>query len=450
MNFKLYSYLIGLFLFLFPFFTYAADNVDYAARVDCDSWNDTTATIVAWTSASNSFLTLKKATEEMAKLNNQHTNSRFWIKIKDWCSFATDSTTRINVPLNSYGWYKWNSFFMQPESTNWLFLVDVWEVWFLEIRTMWNLFQIKNAIFQNWKNWMIISQDWNSEGWLVITDSKFDIINQIMWNPRWDPSNWNFEVKNSLIEINKKYWRSIIRFPSYFHDNIVNYRSLKDWNWNNIGTDWLFWGHANTMKSNKNMWIINNKINIFLDMRKNNFNWIVNQNTRFIVWLNRTDNKKFLFMNNEVNFSWPWTSYLHLFRGFFEQNVSNTVLFINNKFNWLWEINHMSWCSNWYSETIYFLNNTFDTSVVVNNYGWETERSCYAQSYSVWFNNLNAFAPTANLWRNFTTWTTEKGLRFAVDLNYDWNIESSEILSNSYCSPKPSCQNSNAPLMIIY
>ena len=451
---------------------YAADNVDYTAKVDCSSWNDTTAQIQQGSTSTLPYLTLKKATEEIVKLNNQHTNSRFWIKIKDSCSFATDSTTKITFNINSWGGAtKNNSFFMETESSSWLFLIDVWQAGFLDITTGWNLFQIKNAVFQNGVNWMFLARDWNSLGGLVITDSKFEVSNQIMRNPSWDPSLGNFEVKNSLIELNKKYWNTIFRMPSYFHDNIVNYRSLTNSSWDSITTSWLFGWFSRTMKQNKNMGIMNNKFNIYLNLTQNNFNNVSSANTSLLAWAWFTDNKKFLVLSNEFNFlNQDGLNYIvnitNKYNSNSSSNTDNTI-FINNNFNNLKKIENIrpyTSCGNStsypvYNEKITFINNSFDASIEIINYNrdfsqssclWGTCSVCTSNNIVDWFNNLNAFK-THTLWgKNSLAGENIKWLRIAIDLNYDGNITSDEIVSDSYCSPKPNCQNPLSPFLTIY
>lgn len=472
---KYLIYLFFLCISLFNFkFIYADDNVDYTAKVDCSVWNDTTWKIQLWETSSLPYLTLKKATEEIVKLNNVHTNSRFWIKIKDWCSFATDSNTKITVNINSWGWpTKNNVFFMQTETDSWLFLVDVWQAGFLDITLAGAFFQIKNAVFQNWVNGMILSRDGNSLGGLVITDSKFEVSNQIMRNPSWDPSFGNFEVKNSLIEINKKYGNTTFRLPSYFHDNIVNYRSLTNSIWEAISAGWIFWGFNNTMKQNKNMWIVNNKFNLHLNFQQDNFNNVVNANTNLMTWLWWADSKKFLVLSNEFNFLYPdvnnyISSLTNKYNSANATNMNNTI-FINNSFNNLKKIENiraLTTCSYTsdhpnYSEQIMFVNNTFDNWVEITNYnknyfnlcsGYSdcSSKNCTSNNTVVWFNNLNAFT-THTLWgKNILQGESWKWLRVAIDLNYDWNITSSEIISDQYCSPKPNCQNSLSPFLTIY
>jgi len=483
MNKFLKLFLSFLFTFIFITVARAADNVDYTAKVDCSSWNDTTAQIQQGTTSSLPYLSLKKATEDIFKLNNQHTNSRFWIKIKGNCGFATDNINRIVLNINSWGGAtKNNSFFMQPETEEGYFFINVWDAWFLEITTGWSLFQIKNAVFKGWKNWVFISQDWNSAWWLKITDSKFEIYNQLMWNA-WAststaPTNWNFEISKSLIELNKKYWVPVFRIPSYFHDNIFNYNSFTDSNWNPIALTWqitgercvwcvdtktrMFWLFANTMKENKNMWLLNNRFNIYIPMAKNNFNWLTNVNISFFDRLGWADNKKFLIMNNEFNFLGSSNNYLNYFR----ENTGwssnwwvapNNVIFVNNKFSWLKEALSMtqprkSPSNGYFQENVYFVNNSFDDGFIATNYtvNWSNPGWSYWSSTSLWFNNKNAFTTISPLWKNFNWNTSEKGLRLAADLNLDGLISTSEIISNSFCSPKPSCEDSTAPLLVIY
>ena len=464
-----------IFLFLNVSIALAADNVDYTAKVDCSNWNDTTAQIQQGTTSTLPYLSLKKATEDIFKLNNQHTNSRFWIKIKDGCSFVTDPVNRTILNINSWGGAtKNNSFFMETETNSGLFYVNVLDAWFLEITTGWSLFQIKNGVFKSWKNWIFLSNDSNWQGWLTIKDSKFDIENQLMWNPSWDPTGGNFEVSNSLIELNKKYGRSIFRFPSYFHDNVFNYRSLTNSSGTKITTDWLFWitnltFHPNNISSNEYLGVVKNEINVYLNTTKNNFNDVANRKAGFFVWVQWIE--KVLLMSNKFNFLNSSSSYFSVFKYcsvdswcWWSSYLNGDMMIVNNYFSNLTEVERpinsfsawwMGWVPNPRYKNDFFINNTFGSDFNMLNYNSSSVVSngprLYQWYYAIfWFNNLNGFTTQTPNWNNFAGSTTQKGFRIAVDLNRDSLISDKEKISDFYCEPQISCKDSSSPTLIIY
>lgn len=467
------------------------------AYVDCVNWNDQYAEIQTVDSSSQlstkPFKTLQYALKKVWELSSSHTNSIYYLKVKDYCYFEPSEPLWNGLAYEPYNkaplifnmlWRNQgrnNKFYIEPVSENATFTIES-KNWYrsLDIYPSQNDYiRFKNIIFKGWNNWHIISREVRNR--LVFTSCKFEVSNQIMWNPSWDPSNWAFTVENSLIEVRKKYWRSILSFPSNFTNNKVNYYSLQDSAWNSIDTDWLFrwherwvyWNDPSNSSVKKITRIQGNEINVYFPLTRNNFNSKPWFNTNWIVWVWEWDWNEYYIQNNKFTFQpnsffmvlmdWYWYDYHYIFRNNTFENLEE----VGTMTYWYWVF---IWINNDFWNMRLLFTNNFDLS---RNYNvqlpWNSGcswnecyicRYCYSWYAQYIINSKNkVYSKNLSNWEqyeyvlneHFRNWASDwKGVRVAIDLNKDWFISENSILKEanwdwkSSTSPWKSCKDLKA------